>query len=57
MSGDARLLSTAVYEHATAMDFASAHLLALGLLLTALLLLIPLYALNRHLLSGLWSWR
>jgi len=43
-----RVLSIAIYEHAEAMEYASAHILAGGLLATSFLMLVTVYALNRR---------
>ncbi|MBF0471335.1 MAG: molybdate ABC transporter permease subunit [Gammaproteobacteria bacterium] len=44
--GETRLLSMALYEHVAVMESGRAHLLALGLLFSSVLLLVPLYALS-----------
>jgi molybdate transport system permease protein len=46
--GETRVLSIAIYDHAEAMDYASAHLLAGGLLVASFLLLFTVYFLNRR---------
>jgi molybdate transport system permease protein len=46
--GETRVLSIAIYDHAEAMDYASAHLLAGSLLAASFLLLLAVYALNRR---------
>jgi molybdate transport system permease protein len=46
--GETRVLSIAIYDHAEAMDYASAHVLAGGLLAASFLLLLTVYALNRR---------
>lgn len=46
--GETRVLSIAIYDHAEAMDYASAHVLAGGLLAASFLLLLLLYAVNRR---------
>jgi molybdate transport system permease protein len=46
--GETRVLSIAIYDHAEAMDYASAHLLAGGLLAASFLLLLTVYFLNRR---------
>ena len=46
--GETRVLSIAIYDHAEAMDYASAHLLAGGLLVASFLLLFTVYLLNRR---------
>lgn len=46
--GETRVLSIAIYDHAEAMDYAAAHLLAGGLLLASFLLLFMVYFLNRR---------
>ncbi|MCD6707334.1 MAG: molybdate ABC transporter permease subunit [Thiobacillus sp.] len=46
--GETRVLSIAIYDHAEAMDYASAHLLAGGLLVASFLLLLTVYLLNRR---------
>jgi len=45
--GETRVLSIAIYDHAEAMDYASAHVLAGGLLATSFALLLAVYAFNR----------
>ncbi len=46
--GETRVLSIAIYDHAESMDYASAHLLAGGLLVASFLLLLTVYFLNRR---------
>lgn len=46
--GETRVLSIAIYDHAEAMDYASAHVLAGGLLAASFLLLLTIYAINRR---------
>ncbi len=46
--GETRVLSIAIYDHAEAMDYASAHVLAGGLLAASFLLLLTVYTLNRR---------
>jgi molybdate transport system permease protein len=46
--GETRVLSIAIYDHAEAMDYASAHVLAGGLLVASFLLLFMVYFLNRR---------
>ncbi|MFP5383482.1 MAG: molybdate ABC transporter permease subunit [Gammaproteobacteria bacterium] len=46
--GETRVLSIAIYDHAESMDYASAHVLAGGLLAASFLLLLTVYALNRR---------
>lgn len=46
--GETRVLSIAIYDHAEAMDYASAHLLSGGLLAASFLLLLVVYMLNRR---------
>jgi molybdate transport system permease protein len=46
--GETRVLSIAIYDHAESMDYASAHLLAGGLLAASFLLLLTVYVLNRR---------
>jgi molybdate transport system permease protein len=46
--GETRVLSIAIYDHAEAMDYASAHVLAGGLLAASFLLLFMVYFLNRR---------
>jgi molybdate transport system permease protein len=41
-------LSIAIYDHAEALEYASAHILAGGLLATSFLMLLTVYALNRR---------
>ena len=46
--GETRVLSIAIYDHAEAMDYAGAHLLAGGLLAASFLMLLIVYVLNRR---------
>jgi molybdate transport system permease protein len=46
--GETRVLSIAIYDHAESMDYASAHVLAGGLLSASFLLLLTVYFLNRR---------
>lgn len=46
--GETRVLSIAIYDHAEAMDYASAHILAGGLLAASFLLLFMVYFINRR---------
>lgn len=46
--GETRVLSIAIYDHAEAMNYASAHVLAGGLLAASFLLLLTVYFLNRR---------
>lgn len=46
--GETRVLSIAIYDHAEAMDYASAHILAGGLLVASFLLLFMVYFINRR---------
>ncbi|MCA1979569.1 MAG: molybdate ABC transporter permease subunit [Thiobacillus sp.] len=46
--GETRVLSIAIYDHAEALDYASAHVLAGGLLAASFLLLLLVYFLNRR---------
>ncbi|OGS90346.1 MAG: molybdenum ABC transporter permease subunit [Gallionellales bacterium GWA2_60_18] len=46
--GQTRVLSIAIYDHAEAMDYASAHVLAGGLLAASFLMLLAVYAFNRR---------
>jgi len=46
--GQTRVLSIAIYDHAEALEYASAHILAGGLLATSFLMLLTVYALNRR---------
>jgi molybdate transport system permease protein len=46
--GETRVLSIAIYDHAEAMDYASAHVLAGGLLAASFVLLLTVYVLNRR---------
>ena len=46
--GETRVLSIAIYDHAESMDYASAHLLAGGLLVASFLLLLTVYVINRR---------
>ena len=45
--GATRVLSVAVYEHVEATDFDSAHRLAAGMVVFALVVLVTLYVVNR----------
>lgn len=46
--GETRVLSIAIYDHAEAMNYSAAHLLAGGLLVASFLMLVALHALNRR---------
>ncbi len=46
--GETRVLSIAIYDHAEALDYASAHVLSGGLLAASFLLLLAVYAVNRR---------
>ncbi|MGF1547758.1 MAG: molybdate ABC transporter permease subunit [Thiotrichales bacterium] len=46
--GETRVLSIAIYDHAEAMDYASAHVLAGGLLVASFVLLLTVYLVNRR---------
>jgi molybdate transport system permease protein len=46
--GETRMLSIAIYDHAEAMNYAGAHVLAGGLLVASFLLLFLIYAVNRR---------
>lgn len=46
--GETRVLSIAIYDHAEAMDYAGAHVLAGGLLAASFLLLLTVYVVNRR---------
>jgi len=46
--GETRVLSIAIYDHAEALDYASAHLLSGSLLVASFLLLLGVYAVNRR---------
>jgi molybdate transport system permease protein len=46
--GRTRVLSIAIYDHAEALDYASAHLLAAGLLTASFAMLLLVYGLNRR---------
>lgn len=46
--GQTRVLSIAIYDHAEAMEYGSAHLLAGGLLAASFFMLLTIYALNRR---------
>jgi len=46
--GQTRVLSIAIYDHAEALEYASAHILAGGLLAASFLMLLTVYALNRR---------
>ena len=50
--GETRVLSVAIYDHVETLDYASAHLLAAGLLLVSLLLLVGVYVSNRRFRVG-----
>jgi molybdate transport system permease protein len=46
--GETRVLSIAIYDHAESLDYASAHVLAGGLLAASFLLLLAVYVFNRR---------
>ena len=46
--GETGVLSIAIYDHVEAMEYAKAHLLAGGLLVTSFVMLIFVYLFNRH---------
>jgi len=46
--GETQVLSIAIYDHVEALEYGQAHLLSGGLLLLSFLLLIAVYAVNRH---------
>ena len=46
--GETRVLSITIYEHVETLDYASAHRLALGLVIFAFVVLLAVYALNRQ---------
>ncbi|MFZ1624486.1 MAG: molybdate ABC transporter permease subunit [Gammaproteobacteria bacterium] len=46
--GETRVLSIAIYDHAEALDYASAYLLSGSLLVASFLLLLGVYAVNRR---------
>ena len=46
--GETRVLSITIYEHVETLDYASAHRLALGLVIFAFVVLVAVYALNRQ---------
>ena len=46
--GETRVLSITIYEHVEALDYASAHRLAIGLVAFAFVVLLAVYALNRQ---------
>ena len=46
--GETSVLSIAIYDHVEAMEYAQAHLLAGGLLVTSFVMLIFVYLFNRH---------
>ena len=46
--GETQVLSILIYDHAEAMDFASAHRLSFGLLIFAFVVLFVVYAINRR---------
>ncbi len=47
--GQTQVVSIAVYDHVESLQYAHAHWLSAGLLLLSFLLLVAVYALNRHL--------
>jgi molybdate transport system permease protein len=46
--GETRVLSIAIFDHVEAFDYASAHLLSAGLLISSLILLAFVYLLSRR---------
>lgn len=50
--GETRVLSVAIYDHVEALDYASAHWLAGGLLVVSVALLVGVYAFNRRFRVG-----
>ncbi|MEW5755741.1 MAG: molybdate ABC transporter permease subunit [Pseudomonadota bacterium] len=46
--GETRVLSIAIYDHVEALDYATAHLLAGGLLLFSFVVLLAVYVINRR---------
>lgn len=46
--GETRVLSVAIYDHVEALDYASAHWLAGGLLLISFVMLLAVYTMNRR---------
>ena len=47
--GQTQVVSIAVYDHVESLQYAHAHWLSAGLLVLSFLLLVAIYALNRHL--------
>lgn len=50
--GKTRVVSIAIYDHVETLDYAQAHQLSLLLLVLSLLMLVPVYWLNRHTRQG-----
>ena len=50
--GETRVVSIAIYDHVESLEYVHAHWLAGGLLLMSLLMLIVVYAFNRHFRIG-----
>ena len=46
--GETQVLSIAIYDHVESLEYTHAHWLSGGLLLMSFLLLIAVYAFNRH---------
>ena len=46
--GETRVLSITIYEHVEVLDYGSAHRLAAGLVIFALIVLVAVYAINRQ---------
>jgi molybdate transport system permease protein len=49
--GRTRLVSIAIYDHVESLNYARAHALAALLLAASLLMLVPVYAINRRLVT------
>ena len=46
--GETRVLSIAIYDHVEAVNYAGAHVLAGGLLITSFVMLLAVYGINRR---------
>jgi len=46
--GETQVVSIQIYDHVEALDYTSAHTLALGLLLISFLVLLAVYGINRQ---------
>ncbi len=46
--GETQVLSIAIYDHVEALEYGQAHLLSAGLLVMSFLMLLAVYAINRH---------